>query len=101
MTDIIFEPFKFRNLTVKNRIFRSSIGGRFDHYDGSGSQVRINWEEKFAKGGVGAIISAHTPVHITGRLLPNYAMIDTDKRIPFWRKVVEKVHEYDWKNIMQ
>ena len=36
-TDPIFQPLKFRNLTVKNRIFRSSISGRFDNYDGSGN----------------------------------------------------------------
>ncbi len=51
--DIIFEPLQFRNLTVKNQIFRSNISGRFDNYDGSGNQARINWEEKFARGGVG------------------------------------------------
>ncbi|BDI17048.1 hypothetical protein ANSO36C_28500 [Nostoc cf. commune SO-36] len=42
--DIIFEPLRFRNLTVKNRVFRSSISGRWDNYDGSGTQARINWE---------------------------------------------------------
>jgi 2,4-dienoyl-CoA reductase-like NADH-dependent reductase (Old Yellow Enzyme family) len=34
-TDVIFEPLHFRNLTVKNRIFRSNISGRFDNYGGS------------------------------------------------------------------
>ena len=29
---------RFRNLTVKNRILRSSIGGRCDNYDGSGTR---------------------------------------------------------------
>src|ERR1043166_5164552 len=38
--DILFEPLRFRNLTVKNRIFRSNISGRFDNYDGSGNQAR-------------------------------------------------------------
>ncbi|ACK73006.1 NADH:flavin oxidoreductase/NADH oxidase [Gloeothece citriformis PCC 7424] len=99
--DIIFQPLQFRNLTVKNRIFRSNISGRFDNYDGSGNQARINWEEKFAKGGVGAIITSFVPVSIEGRIVPNYAMIDRDDRIPFWRKVGEKVHEYDCKFIMQ
>ena len=28
-------------------------------------------------------------------------MIDSDDKIPFWRKVGEKVHEYDCKYIMQ
>jgi len=74
--DVIFQPLKFRNLTVKNRLFRSNVSGRFDNYDGSGSQARINWEESFARGGVGAIISSFVPVLIRGRILPNYAMID-------------------------
>jgi 2,4-dienoyl-CoA reductase-like NADH-dependent reductase (Old Yellow Enzyme family) len=99
--DVIFQPLHFRNLTVKNRLFRSSISGRWDNYDGSGNQARINWEEKFARGGIGAIISSFVPVHRRGRILPNYAMIDADDKIPFWRKVGEKVHEYDCKFIMQ
>ena len=99
--DIIFEPLAFRNLTVKNRIFRSNISGRFDNYDGSGSHARINWELKFARGGVGAIISSFVPVTIRGRILPNYATIDRDERIPFWRELGRRVHEYDCRFIMQ
>jgi 2,4-dienoyl-CoA reductase (NADPH2) len=101
MADVIFEPLHFKNLTVKNRIFRSNISGRFDNYDGSGNQARINWEVKFAKGGVGAIISSFVPVQIRGRIMPNYATIDTDERIPFWRAVGKAVHEHDCKFIMQ
>ena len=98
---VIFQPLKFRNLTVKNRLFRSSISGRWDNYDGSGTQTRINWEESFARGGVGAIISSFVPVHIRGRILPNYAMIDSDDKVPFWRKVGEAVHRHDCKYILQ
>ena len=46
----IFQPLEFRNLTVKNRIFRSNISGRFDNYDGSGNQARINWEAQVRQG---------------------------------------------------
>ena len=99
--DAIFQPLTFKNLTVKNRIFRSNIAGRLDNYDGSGNQARINWEVKFARGGVGAIISSFVPVHINGRIMPNYATIDTDERIPFWRKVGEEVHKFDCKYILQ
>ena len=97
----IFEPLRFRNLTVKNRFFRSNVSGRFDNYDGSGNQARINWETKFAKGGVGAIISSFVPVHLRGRIVPNYAMIDNDSRIPFWHAVGEAVHQYDCRFILQ
>jgi 2,4-dienoyl-CoA reductase (NADPH2) len=99
--DIIFEPLRFRSLTVKNRIFRSNISGRFDYYNGVGTQARINWEEKFARGGVGAIISSHVPISIRGRILPNYATIDDDDKIPFWHRVGKKMREYDCKYIMQ
>ena len=99
--DVIFQPLAFRHLTVKNRLFRSSISGRWDNYNGSGSQARLNWEEKFARGGCGAIISSFVPVHISGRILPNYAMIDSDDKIHFWSEVGKRVHEYGCKFIMQ
>ena len=95
MDDIIFQPLRFRNLTVKNRIFRSNISGRFDNFDGSGSNTRLNWEEKFARGGVGAILSSFVAVSIHGRIMPNYATIDSDDKIPFWREVGQRVHAHD------
>jgi 2,4-dienoyl-CoA reductase (NADPH2) len=100
-SDIIFEPLQFRRLTVKNRIFRSSLSGRFDNYDGSGTLTRINWEEKFARGGVGAIISSFVAVSVLGRHVPNYATIHADSAIEFWRRVGERVHEHDCKYILQ
>jgi 2,4-dienoyl-CoA reductase-like NADH-dependent reductase (Old Yellow Enzyme family) len=99
--DAIFSPIEFRTLTVKNRILRSNVAGRFDNYDGTGAQPRINWELKFARGGVGAIISSFVPVHPRGRILPNYATIVSDDRIPFWRAVGEAVHAHDCKYILQ
>src|SRR5262245_15892647 len=98
--DILFEPIRFRNLEVRNRLFRSSISGRIDNYDGSGTRARINFERRFARGGVGAIISSHVPVHISGRILPNYATIDRDDRIDFWHDVVEAVHAEKCKYIL-
>jgi 2,4-dienoyl-CoA reductase (NADPH2) len=97
----IFEPLRFRNLTVKNRIVRSNISGRFDNYDGSGTRTRINWELKFARGGVGAIVSSFVPVQLRGRIVPNYAMIDSDRHIPFWRELGRAVHEHDCRFILQ
>ncbi len=88
-------------LTVKNRIFRSSISGQFDHYNGTGSEVRIRWEEKFARGGVGAIISSFVPVRLDGRILPRYALIHDDSTIPFWEALVKRVHAFGCKYIIQ
>ena len=95
------EPLAMRNLSVKNRLFRSSLSGRFDNYDGSGTKARIAWDVKFARAGVGAIISSNSPVHPRGLIVPGYAHIDRDDRIPFWRELVERVHEHDCRYIVQ
>ncbi|MGH6843969.1 MAG: NADH:flavin oxidoreductase [Methylocella sp.] len=99
--DVIFTPLTFRNLEVKNRIFRSSISGRYDNEDGSLTQTRINWECKFAKGGIGAIISSYVPVLMEGRIIAGYATMHRDDFIPLWQKLGEAVHSFDCKFIMQ
>src|SRR5262245_57956949 len=99
--DAIFSPLAFHSLAIKNRILRSNVAGRFDNYDGTGAQARINWELKFARGGVGAIISSFVPVHPRGRILPNYATMVSDDRIPFWRALGQLVHQHDCKYILQ
>ena len=97
----IFEELRLPNLVVKNRLFRSSISGRIDNYNGSGTPARVKFEERFAQGGVGAIISSHVPIRIDSRVLPNYATIDCEERIPFWKEVGRRVHAYDCKYILQ
>ena len=99
--DPIFTPLHFRKLTVKNRIFRSSISGRWDNEDGSPTQTRLNWETKFAKGGVGAIITSFVPVAIEGRIAANYGTNHRDAYIPIWAKIVQSVHKHDCRFIMQ
>jgi 2,4-dienoyl-CoA reductase-like NADH-dependent reductase (Old Yellow Enzyme family) len=99
--DVLFSPIRLGPLEVKNRLFRSSAGGRFDNYDGSGTPVRINWDLKVAQGGAGAIISSNAPVSIRGRLVPGYALVDADDKIPFWRELGRRIHEHDCKYILQ
>jgi 2,4-dienoyl-CoA reductase-like NADH-dependent reductase (Old Yellow Enzyme family) len=97
----IFEPLRLGPLTVENRILRSSVAGRFDNYDGSGTEVRINWDVKFARGGVGAIISSNAPVDERGHIVPGYAYLDSDASVPFWRELGRRVHEHDCPYIVQ
>ncbi|WP_017327318.1 NADH:flavin oxidoreductase [Synechococcus sp. PCC 7336] len=97
----VLDPIEFRHLTVKNRVFRSSVTGRWDNYDGSGNQARVNWENKFAKGGVGAIISSYVPVSIEGRITPQVSTIHADRLIPFWKTIGETVRQHGCKYIIQ
>src|SRR5262249_22630513 len=99
--DVIFTPLKFRNLTVKNRIFRSNISGRFDNEDGSLTQTRINWECKFAARGVGAIISSYVPVLMEVRIIADYAPVHRDDFIRLWGRLGGAVHRCACKYIMQ
>jgi 2,4-dienoyl-CoA reductase-like NADH-dependent reductase (Old Yellow Enzyme family) len=94
-TAAINQRLSLGRLTLKNRLLRSSISGRIDNYDGSGTPARVRFEERFAEGGVAAIISSHVPITPHGRVLPNYAMIDRDERIGFWRTVGQRVHKHN------
>ena len=44
---MIFEPFTIKNVTFKNRLVRSSIGGRTAYYDGTVSNAWKNFELRF------------------------------------------------------
>src|SRR5258706_9015649 len=95
----VLSPLEMRNLTVKNRVMRSSIGGRVDNEDGSLTQTRLNWEAMFAEGGIGAIISAHVPVLMSGRIMAGYAPLPPGSSLPSWAKDVPTPPPHDFKYI--
>ena len=97
----VHHSLKIGNVTIENRIARSSIAGITCGENGEVSDQRVAMEANFAAGGPGLIISSHVPIGADGRVLPNYAMIDSDERIPGWRRVVEAVHRNGSKYFMQ
>jgi 2,4-dienoyl-CoA reductase (NADPH2) len=99
--DPIFQPLTINGVTFKNRIVRSSLGGRIDYYDGSMSDARIAWDRRFAVGGVAAIISSNAGIRTDGIAVPGYASIDDDRRIPSWRKLISEIQKHDCRYIIQ
>ncbi len=95
------DPIDIGNVRIKNRIARSSLAGITDGEFGEVLEPRIGFEETFAQGGVGLIISSHVPIRADGRVLPNYAMIDHDDRIDEWKRLVKAVHAHDTKYFLQ
>jgi 2,4-dienoyl-CoA reductase (NADPH2) len=100
-TDPLFQPLTINGLTFKNRIVRSSLGGRVDYYDGSMSDARIAWDRRFAKGGISAIISSNAGIRTDGIAVPGYASIDHDRTVPSWRRLIAEIHEHDCRYIIQ
>ena len=67
-----------------------------------GTQTRINWELRFARGGVGAIVSAWCGVDRARADRPRATRRSSaTTAIPFWRELGERVHEHGCEYILQ
>lgn len=88
---VIFEPFTINGVRFRNRVLRSSVGGRMANYDGTVTDVWKNFEKRFADGGVGGIIS--TTFHVNKeRLSPlQYPSIADPKYVPYLRKYIAAI----------
>jgi 2,4-dienoyl-CoA reductase-like NADH-dependent reductase (Old Yellow Enzyme family) len=98
---MIFEPFTIKNVTFKNRILRSSMGGRTSYYDGTVTSAWKHFEKRFAEGGIAGIISATIDVD-DSRLSPlEYPKISDDRFIKPMREGVREVQMLGCRYIMQ
>src|SRR5690242_18440207 len=89
MTDsAIFDPFTINRTAFKNRLLRSSVGGRMSNYDATVTDVWKNFEKRFADGGVSGIIS--TTFHVNkDRVSPmQYPSIAQDRFVPYLKKFI-------------
>ena len=98
---MIFEPFTIKHVTFKNRILRSSMGGRTSYYDGTVSPAFKNFEKRFATGGIAGIISATIGVDYS-RLSPlEYPTLSHDRYIKPLREAIQEVQKLGCPYIMQ
>ena len=98
---MIFEPFNLKGIALKNRVLRSSMGGRTSYFDGTVSPAWAHFESRFADTGVAAIISATISVDDKRCAPLNYPKISDDRFIAPFRAGIDAVHARDCRYIMQ
>ncbi|MEO8085155.1 MAG: NADH:flavin oxidoreductase [Ardenticatenales bacterium] len=98
---MLFDPFTIRNVTFKNRIIRSSIGGKTSYYDGTVSPAWQHFERRFAERGVAALVSPTISVHDRRWSPLNYPKISDDRFIAPIREGVAGVQAHDCRYILQ
>lgn len=98
---MIFEPFQIKSLHFKNRIIRSSIGGRTSYYDGTVTSAFKNFERKFAENDVAAIITATISVDDKRASPMEYPKLSDDRFIKPLSEAVKAVQNYDCRYIIQ
>jgi 2,4-dienoyl-CoA reductase-like NADH-dependent reductase (Old Yellow Enzyme family) len=98
---MIFEPFKIKGVELKNRILRSSMGGKMSYYDGTVSPAWQRFETRFAEHGVAAIISTTISVDDRRWAPLQYPKISDDRFIKPIAVGVQAVHAHDCRYIMQ
>jgi 2,4-dienoyl-CoA reductase-like NADH-dependent reductase (Old Yellow Enzyme family) len=84
----LFTPFTIRTVEFKNRLLRSSIGGRTAYYDGTVNDAWETFERRFASGGVAGIISATLTVDDQRWSPLEYPAISHDR---FVRPLAERI----------
>ena len=98
---MIFEPFTIKDVTFKNRLIRSSIGGRTAFYDGTVSNAWKNFELRFAQNGVAAIVSATLNVNPFRWSPLEYPQISDDKFVKHLREGITAIHGQGCRYIIQ
>jgi 2,4-dienoyl-CoA reductase-like NADH-dependent reductase (Old Yellow Enzyme family)/thioredoxin reductase len=97
----LFSPFQIGNLELKNRIVMPPMATNFAGEDGLINDRHIAYYVKRVKGGVGYITLEHTGVLRQGRAFPNMTLIDSDEKVPSFKRLVEAIHKEGGKIVIQ
>ena len=98
---MLFEPYQIKGLHFKNRVVRSSIGGRTSYYDGTVTSAFKNFEKRFAEHDVAGIISATISVNNDRTSPMEYPKISDDRYIKPLAAAIKAVQQYDCRYIIQ
>ena len=100
----LFSPYCIGKLELKNRIIMTAAGVEMNGNDGESTPQIMGFYEERAKGGVAAIVSGVCRVtkDDTGASAgTRQTRMDDDRHIEEQRKLVERLHRYNCKYIVQ
>jgi len=92
---MLFEPFSFSGLSLRNRLVRSATYEKRADEDGFVTESLIELYEDLTRGGIGLIVTGNALVHPSGRTIPQMTCIHSDIYIQGLRKLTAAVHELD------
>jgi 2,4-dienoyl-CoA reductase (NADPH2) len=97
----LLQGTSIHGVPFRNRLLRSSVGGRTCNYDGTVTDVWKNFEKRFADGGVGGIVS--TTFHVNAdRLSPaQYPSLASKRHQHYLKKYLPQIQEDGCRYIVQ
>ncbi len=98
---VLFEPYRIRNLEIRNRFVRSATYDGYAEPNGHVSEGQIKLYSDLAEGGVGLIIAGIAYVHHSGQISPFQNSIAGDAVISSFEKLTSIVHERGAKIALQ
>jgi 2,4-dienoyl-CoA reductase-like NADH-dependent reductase (Old Yellow Enzyme family) len=98
---ILFKPIEINEMVVLNRFVRSATNDRHADVSGRINDQFIAVYESLAAGGIGLIITGHAYVTWNGKASTTMMGVHDDDLVPDLRRLVEAVHQYESKIVMQ
>jgi 2,4-dienoyl-CoA reductase-like NADH-dependent reductase (Old Yellow Enzyme family) len=97
----LFEPIEINGMVVPNRFVRSATNDRLAEVSGHLNDAFIEVYEALAEGGVGLIVTGHAYVKWNGKASVTMMGAHDDDLIPGMTRLVDAVHKFDSKIVMQ
>src|SRR4030042_1616259 len=94
MKSLLWEPFRIRQMELKNRIVMPPMATRYGSEEGYVTERTKNYYEARARGGAGLIIVEFSYVHPRGQARPNQLGISDDKFIPGLSELAQVIHKH-------
>lgn len=99
---ILLEPFRLKNLVLRNRIIMASMGTNLASPEGFVTDELIAYCGERARGGAGLIITELVTIDFpSGNGIEHQLSIDNDKYLPGLRRLVTEVHRHGSKILVQ